>query len=61
MDINISKKLTPFASRQTVVHQQEEHCSISNILANLSSLLVQEGVGNSRAVMEEIEELLVIE
>jgi hypothetical protein len=61
IDMNISKKLTPFASKQTIMGQShEEPNSISGILGNLSALLVQEGVGSSRAIMEEIDELLII-
>lgn len=55
MDINMSKKLTPFTSRQIIAQGQEEQSTVSGILTNLSYLLVQEGVGNSRAVMEEID------
>jgi hypothetical protein len=58
-DINMSKKLTPYVSRQVIGH--EDPSSITNILANLALLIVNEGVGSSRIVMEEIDELLVIE
>lgn len=57
-DINISKKLTPYASKN---HIEDHNTSITNLLANLSIMIVQEGIGNSRVVMEEINELIVAE
>lgn len=57
-DINISKKLTPYPSR----HQIEDNsASISHLLASLSVVIVQEGIGNSRVAMEEINELIAAE
>lgn len=57
-DINISKKLTPYASKNQI---EDNNTSLSNLLANLAVLIVQEGIGNSRVVMEEMNELIVAE
>jgi hypothetical protein len=57
-DINVSKKLTPYASRH---HIETDSLNISKMLANISVVLVQEGVGNSRVAMEEINELIAAE